>query len=42
MEGYDISSSHGKGKPLMFSMCHEELAAFRAVIAAFDLSEVEE
>jgi len=39
MEGYDIASSHGKGNPTMFSMCHEELTALRALIAAFDLGE---
>jgi len=42
MEGYDISSSHGKGRPLQFSMCHEEVSAFRALIAAFDVTEQDE
>ena len=41
MEGYDISSSHGKGRSLQFSMCHEEIDALRALIAAFDLTEQE-
>jgi len=42
MEGYDISSSHGKGRPLIFSMGHEEMTALRTLIAAFDLSSAEE
>ena len=40
-EGYDISSSHGKGRPLQFSMCNEEMRAFRTLIAAFDLDGIE-
>ena len=42
MDGYDISSSHGKGRPLQFSMCNEEMDAFRALIAAMNLTEQDE
>ena len=42
MEGYDVISSHGKGRPLQFSMCNEEMDAFRALIAAMNLTEQEE
>jgi len=37
LEGYDISSSHGKGRPLQFSMCREEMQAFMSLFAGFDL-----
>lgn len=37
LEGYDITSSHGKGRPLQFSMGSEEIQAFMSLFAGFDL-----